>query len=82
MTLREKARAVFDAALRASDVGLLVLQALAGLDLPARGRLLVVGAGKASGAMAAAGHVFYCSANGVWLTDHVPPAYITFPEDA
>ena len=54
MTLREKARAVFDAALRAGDVGLLVLQALAGLDLPARGRLLVVGAGKASGAMAAA----------------------------
>ena len=54
MTLREKARAVFDAALRASDVGPLVRQALAGLDLPARGRLLVVGAGKASGAMAAA----------------------------
>jgi len=54
VTLREKARAVFDAALRAGDVGLLVLQALAGLDLPARGRLLVVGAGKASGAMAAA----------------------------
>ena len=54
MTLREKARAVFDAALRASDVGPLVHQALAGLDLPSRGRVLVVGAGKASGAMAAA----------------------------
>jgi len=54
VTLREKARAVFDAALRASDVGPLVRQALAGLDLPSRGRVLVVGAGKASGAMAAA----------------------------
>jgi hydroxypyruvate reductase len=54
VTLREKARAVFDAALRASAVGPLVHQALAGLDLPSRGRVLVVGAGKASGAMAAA----------------------------
>jgi len=54
VTLREKARAVFDAALRASGVGPLVRQALAGLDLPSRGRVLVVGAGKASGAMAAA----------------------------
>ena len=54
MTLREKARAVFDAALRASAVSPLVHQALAGLDLPSRGRVLVVGAGKASGAMAAA----------------------------
>lgn len=26
--------------------------------------------------MYASGHVFYRSANGVWLTDHVPPAYI------
>ena len=25
------------------------------------------------------GHVFYLSANGVWLTDHVPPGFITFP---
>lgn len=25
------------------------------------------------------GHVFYCSANGVWLTDRVPVAYIDFP---
>lgn len=24
----------------------------------------------------AAGHTFYLSANGVWLTDHVPPAYL------
>jgi len=29
--------------------------------------------------MAAAGHVFFCSANGVWLTDHVPPELIDFP---
>jgi putative RNA 2'-phosphotransferase len=27
-------------------------------------------------AMAAAGHPFYRSANGVWLTDHVPPRYL------
>lgn len=27
-------------------------------------------------AMAAAGHRFYRSANGVWLTDAVPPAYL------
>ena len=25
------------------------------------------------------GMVFYRSANGVWLTDHVPPSYIAFP---
>lgn len=25
-------------------------------------------------------HVFYCSENGVWLTDHVPPSYITQDE--
>lgn len=31
-------------------------------------------------AMAEAGHVFFRSANGVWLTDHVPPAFIEFPE--
>ena len=30
-------------------------------------------------AMAAAGHVFFVSANGVWLTDHVPAEYIEFP---
>lgn len=28
--------------------------------------------------MAAAGYVFYQSDNGVWLTDHVPPAYLDF----
>jgi putative RNA 2'-phosphotransferase len=27
-------------------------------------------------AMAGAGHLFQCSANGVWLTDHVPPTFI------
>jgi putative RNA 2'-phosphotransferase len=27
-------------------------------------------------AMHAAGHLFYCSDNGVWLVDAVPPAYI------
>ena len=26
----------------------------------------------------AEGHVFYCSANGVWLVDHVPPKFIDF----
>jgi putative RNA 2'-phosphotransferase len=30
-----------------------------------------------SGGMARDGHVFYVSANGVWLTSHVPPAYLT-----
>jgi len=27
-------------------------------------------------AMHQEGHVFYCSDNGVWLTDHVPPKYL------
>lgn len=54
MTPRDAARAVFDAALRAGDVGPLVHRALEGLDQSPRGRVLVVGAGKASGAMAAA----------------------------
>ncbi len=54
MTLRESARSIFDAALAAGDVRPLVTLALAGLDRPPRGRVLVVGAGKASGAMAAA----------------------------
>lgn len=27
-----------------------------------------------------AGHAFFLSANGVWLTDHVPPHFITFPD--
>jgi len=30
-------------------------------------------------AMAQAGHLFFVSANGVWLTDAVPPAFIQFP---
>jgi putative RNA 2'-phosphotransferase len=30
----------------------------------------------ASGRMATAGHGFFLSANGVWLTEHVPPAYL------
>ncbi|HEY7375954.1 MAG TPA: RNA 2'-phosphotransferase [Polyangia bacterium] len=42
-----------------------------------RGRplLLTVAAGR----MHADGHVFYLSANGVWLTEEVPPAYIAVP---
>jgi len=28
--------------------------------------------------MAAAGHAFYCSANGVWLADHVPAEFLRF----
>jgi hydroxypyruvate reductase len=51
---REAARAVFAAALHAADVRPLVVRALADVRPPARGRVLVVGAGKASGAMAAA----------------------------
>jgi putative RNA 2'-phosphotransferase len=31
----------------------------------------------AAGAMHAAGHTFYQAANGVWLTAHVPPTYLT-----
>jgi hydroxypyruvate reductase len=54
LSLREAARAIFDAALRAADVAPLVQRALGDVRLPARGRVLVVGAGKASGAMAAA----------------------------
>ena len=33
-----------------------------------------------AGEMHRAGNVFYRSENGVWLTDHVPPRYIEFPE--
>ncbi len=33
----------------------------------------------ASGQMRVEGLLFYLSANGVWLTDHVPAEYITFP---
>ena len=54
MTPRAAARAVFDAALQAGDVRPLVLHALAAVTPPARGRMIVVGAGKASAAMAAA----------------------------
>lgn len=32
-----------------------------------------------AGEMAAAGHTFFLSANGVWLTDHVPLQFISFP---
>jgi len=34
-----------------------------------------------SGRMHADGHTFYQSANGVWLTDAVPPEYIVFPKE-
>jgi len=51
--LRAHAGAIFDAALAAGDVRPLVRRALAGTP-PPRGRFVVVGAGKASGAMAAA----------------------------
>lgn len=33
----------------------------------------------ASGQMAGVGHDFFLSANGVWLTEHVPPAYLVLP---
>lgn len=39
--------------------------------------LLVIRAGE----MHRAGHVFRCSANGVWLVDQVPPQFIEFPAD-
>jgi hydroxypyruvate reductase len=54
VSLRQAARAVFDAALQAADVHPLVRRALADARLPATARVRVVGAGKASGAMAAA----------------------------
>jgi hydroxypyruvate reductase len=54
LTLREAARSVFDAALEAADVRPLVERALVDVRPGDRGRVLVVGAGKASGAMAAA----------------------------
>ena len=40
------------------------------------GRPVILGI--ASGAMHADGHPFFRSANGVWLTEHVPARYITF----
>ncbi|MGH7398257.1 MAG: glycerate kinase type-2 family protein, partial [Candidatus Rokuibacteriota bacterium] len=54
MNLRRTARSIFDAALRAADVHPLVRRALVGVGPARGGRVLVVGAGKASGAMAAA----------------------------
>jgi putative RNA 2'-phosphotransferase len=30
--------------------------------------------------MAAAGHLFWLTPNGVWLTDHVPASFLVFPE--
>jgi putative RNA 2'-phosphotransferase len=38
--------------------------------------LLIIRAGD----MHRAGHVFRCSANGVWLVNHVPPEFIDFSE--
>lgn len=35
-----------------------------------------------SGALHRSGHAFYCSANGVWLTDHVPPHAIHLLDQA
>jgi putative RNA 2'-phosphotransferase len=32
-----------------------------------------------AGEMHRVGHIFYRSANGVWLVDHVPPSFIEFP---
>jgi putative RNA 2'-phosphotransferase len=34
-----------------------------------------------AGAMQAAGHKFFVTPNGVWLTNEVPPEYIEFPRD-
>jgi putative RNA 2'-phosphotransferase len=34
-----------------------------------------------SGVMQAKGHAFYLSANGVWLTEHVPREFIAFPDE-
>ncbi|MBI2152674.1 MAG: glycerate kinase [Candidatus Rokubacteria bacterium] len=54
MTLRETGLQIFRAALRAGDAGPLVTRALGSVDLSRHRRVLVVGAGKASGAMARA----------------------------
>ncbi|MFG2333554.1 RNA 2'-phosphotransferase [Streptomyces sp. NPDC048604] len=43
-----------------------------------RGRPVVLSVD--AGAMHRDGHVFHLSANGVWLTDAVPPRYIRFPD--
>ncbi|MGW0364996.1 RNA 2'-phosphotransferase [Streptomyces sp. NPDC002990] len=42
-----------------------------------RGRPVVLAVD--AGAMRAAGHVFWVSANGVWLADSVPPRFLRFP---
>jgi putative RNA 2'-phosphotransferase len=42
-----------------------------------RGSPVVLGV--ASGRMHRDGLEFFVTANGVWLTDHVPPQYLTFP---
>ncbi|MFE3329567.1 RNA 2'-phosphotransferase [Streptomyces sp. NPDC059176] len=42
-----------------------------------RGRPIVLAVD--AGAMHRAGHVFHVSANEVWLTDTVPPAFLRFP---
>ncbi|MET9360012.1 RNA 2'-phosphotransferase [Streptomyces sp. NPDC006632] len=42
-----------------------------------RGRPVVLSVD--AGAMHRAGHVFHVSANGVWLTDAVPPEYVRLP---
>ena len=68
MTFREAARSVFDAGLAAADVAPLVRGALADVRLAPSGRVRVVGAGKASGAMAAAAEVRSCA----WQELHPP----------
>jgi putative RNA 2'-phosphotransferase len=35
-----------------------------------------------AGEMHKSGHVFYCSANGVWLVEHVPAQFIEFPRES
>ncbi|AVZ74048.1 RNA 2'-phosphotransferase [Streptomyces lunaelactis] len=42
-----------------------------------RGRPVVLSVD--AGAMHRAGHLFHVSANGVWLTDSVPPEFLRFP---
>jgi len=57
----------------------LSVEAAVGLQVGARrGKpvLLAIRAGE----MHRAGNVFYRSANGVWLVDHVPPEFIRFPD--
>ncbi|MFJ8586235.1 RNA 2'-phosphotransferase [Streptomyces sp. NPDC093595] len=43
-----------------------------------RGRPVVLSVD--AGAMHRDGHIFHVTANGVWLTDAVPPAYVRFPD--